>query len=209
MPEIAALYLWGSGECDQLPESEVKILLAPKEFASDMVKVVCGSQHSICLRKDNTVVTWGNNDGGALGRPPLVPHNIPAAVTLPDGLKVVDVQAGDSHSMALLEDGSVWQWGSFRDSNGKVSFVRTLGGIKNANGVMERPAAVEFNKDTRVVRIHSGANHCVALAVVGGKKVVLTWGNNEFGQCDGVVTLPVHRSQQDEDMSPNVLETKE
>ena len=58
--------------------------------------------------------TFGCNDEGALGRDTSEEgsETVPGKVTLDD--KVVQVSAGDSHSAALTEDGSVYIWGSFR-----------------------------------------------------------------------------------------------
>lgn len=58
--------------------------------------------------------TFGCNDEGALGRDTTEEGSemVPGKVTL--GEKVVQVSAGDSHTAALTEDGSVYIWGSFR-----------------------------------------------------------------------------------------------
>lgn len=46
---------------------------------------------------------------------------VPGKVTLDE--KVVQVSAGDSHSAALTEDGSVYIWGSFRVSESIIASV--------------------------------------------------------------------------------------
>ena len=62
------------------------------------------------------VLTFGCNDEGALGR--VTDNNdaesIPGTVELPG--KVKQISAGDSHTVALLEDGVVYAWGTFRVS---------------------------------------------------------------------------------------------
>ncbi|KOB76238.1 Bj1 protein [Operophtera brumata] len=62
------------------------------------------------------VWTYGCNDEGALGRNTAsdTDEGAPGRVTLPR--KAVAVTAGDSHSAALLENGDVYAWGSFRKS---------------------------------------------------------------------------------------------
>lgn len=64
------------------------------------------------------VLTFGCNDEGALGRVTdgLEDAEFKAAeVELPG--KVIQISAGDSHTAALLEDGRVFAWGTFRVNN--------------------------------------------------------------------------------------------
>lgn len=62
--------------------------------------------------------TFGCNDEGALGRATSneKDEGTPKQVSLP--VAAVAVSAGDSHSAALLQNGDVYAWGSFR-----VSFI--------------------------------------------------------------------------------------
>lgn len=62
------------------------------------------------------VYTFGCNDEGALGRDTTEEESemVPGKVALED--KVVQVSAGDSHTAALTEDGTVYIWGAFRVS---------------------------------------------------------------------------------------------
>ena len=59
---------------------------------------------------------WGYNNTGQLGtNTPVAAHTLPTAVAgLPTGVNVLDVAAGEGHSLALLADGTVWAWGSER-----------------------------------------------------------------------------------------------
>lgn len=58
--------------------------------------------------------SFGCNDEGALGRDTSEEgsETEPGPVSLPG--VIVQITAGDSHSAALLEDGRVFAWGSFR-----------------------------------------------------------------------------------------------
>lgn len=62
------------------------------------------------------MITFGCNDEGALGRDTSKEgsETEPGKVTL-EG-RVVQITAGDSHTAALLADGKVYAWGSFRVS---------------------------------------------------------------------------------------------
>ena len=73
--------------------------------------IAAGSVHSLAVRQDGTVWAWGDNSRGQLGDGAVgEPRYTPAPV---QGLsEVVEVAAGDYHSLALKEDGTVWAWGA-------------------------------------------------------------------------------------------------
>lgn len=80
----------------------------------DIIAIAVGGMHNVCLRHTGEIITFGCNDEGALGRDTSEEGSEaePGIVELPG--KVIQVTAGDSHSAALLEDGRVFAWGSFR-----------------------------------------------------------------------------------------------
>lgn len=65
---------------------------------SDVVALAAGGYHSLALRKDGSLIAWGDNSFGQT--------NIPLSLT-----NVVDFAAGDYHSVALGPDGHVVAWG--------------------------------------------------------------------------------------------------
>src|SRR5439155_12725194 len=75
-----------------------------------IVAISAGGYHDLALGGDGTVWSWGSNDFGQLGtRPVGTTRRMPAQVP---GLRgVVAVTAGGYHSLALLDDGSLWSWG--------------------------------------------------------------------------------------------------
>ena len=119
--------------------------LSSKEVG--VVQVACGGMHCAALTHDGKVLTWGVNDQGALGRDTawegglreigesdsesadsdagLNPHeSTPGAVTsFPDGTVIVKLSAGDSHTLALTDDGLVYGWGTFRVSYPQTCFT--------------------------------------------------------------------------------------
>lgn len=80
-----------------------------------VVDICAGGMHTVCLTSDGTVFTFGCDDEGALGR-----QATDETCFTPDKVQLeapaVQISAGDSHSAALLEDGRVFAWGSFRVS---------------------------------------------------------------------------------------------
>lgn len=84
----------------------------------DIIDVCAGGMHTVCLTKEGKIITFGCNDEGALGRSTSEREDAefePDYVELP--MKVKQISAGDSHTAALLEDGRVFAWGTFRVNN--------------------------------------------------------------------------------------------
>ncbi|XP_043281398.1 regulator of chromosome condensation isoform X2 [Venturia canescens] len=162
----------GQGDVGQLglgTEYMEKMRPAAVPGCQDIVCIAAGGMHSVCLTKDGTVLTFGCNDEGALGRDTSVEDSetTPALVQL-DG-KAIQVTAGDSHSAALLEDGRAFAWGSFRDSHGNMGL--TLKGNERI--------PVQMLPREKIVKIASGADHLIFLTDHGQ---VYTCGCAEQGQ---------------------------
>jgi alpha-tubulin suppressor-like RCC1 family protein len=119
-------------------------------------------------------MAWGRNDFRQLGTGSNAPdrHPIPVEVVGLQGVKAI--AAGCWHSMALLEDGTVWTWGH----NGQ-------GQLGNGTTVeIFNPVMVSNLKG--VTAIAAGIRHCLALLDDG---TVWAWGNNNVGQLgDGTNT---------------------
>ncbi|XP_012260789.1 regulator of chromosome condensation [Athalia rosae] len=136
---------------------------------SDIVGIAAGGMHNVCLTKSGKLLSFGCNDEGALGRDTSKEgsESLPGFVQLPE--KAVQISAGDSHSAALLHDGRVFAWGSFRDSHGTMGL--TSGGNERT--------PVEILPNVKVVKIASGSDHLVMLTEKGH---VYTCGCAEQGQ---------------------------
>src|SRR5690242_3308094 len=79
------------------------------ESISDVQTVVIGDAHTVALKTDGTVWTWGKNDDGQLGGGTTIERRSPNQVS---GLSnVVSIAAGAAHTLAVRTDGSVWAWG--------------------------------------------------------------------------------------------------
>jgi len=71
--------------------------------------VVAGLYHSLAIRPDGSLWSWGSNSYGQLGIGSTVDQWFPGQVT---GLSnVVATAGGDHHSVAAKSDGTVWAWG--------------------------------------------------------------------------------------------------
>ncbi len=166
---------WGLGHVGQLGRGSTVSLGIPGPVMgalSGVTAVSAGVFHSLALKGDGTVWSWGWNAYGQLGTGTIVDRSLPGPVV---GLSnVVAIAAGGLHNLALKGDGTVWTWGA----NG----VGQLGSASPAQATLPQ----QVPGLTGVTAIGAGAYH--SLAVVAGGAVA-TWGWNSWGQLgDGTTT---------------------
>ena len=160
-------------------------------------RAVSGATHYLYLmyglffHAPGDVYTWGCNDDGALGRVTTGSDDgeeyLPRKVALPEGVKVVKVSAGDSHTAALTTDGEVYAWGSYRDGSGVIGLTSTIVGKKGLHVKIFPTSA-----DTTAVatKIASGNDHTVIMTDSGD---IYTNGTGEQGQLGRVKECFGHR----------------
>jgi regulator of chromosome condensation len=80
-----------------------------------IIQVAAGGMHTVVLSEDGRVFTFGVNDDMALGRITTEEEEQfdPKEVDLTPN-KIVQISAGDSHSVALTDDGRVFFWGTVK-----------------------------------------------------------------------------------------------
>lgn len=69
--------------------------------------IAVGSSHMIALTETGSVITWGSNGFGSLGRP--TDENVPGVV--PSVTNVQSICASNTTSVAVLESGRIMTWG--------------------------------------------------------------------------------------------------
>ena len=135
-------------------------------LGNDVVRAAAGYFHSLAVRSDGTVWTWGDNQYGQLGDGTRTNRGSPVRVMGLTG--VTQVAAGYGHSLALRSDGTVWAWGS-----------NTVGQL--GSGVISdyQLTPVQVTGLTGVTKISAGAIFSLALCSDG---TVWAWGANQAGQ---------------------------
>jgi alpha-tubulin suppressor-like RCC1 family protein len=109
-----SLWAWGDNEFGQLGDGGMddgsNVPMHVLGMSNSVVDVASGYNHSVAVKTDGTVWTWGYNASGQLGIGNTDNTNIPVQV---EGLptNAVAVAAGYNHTLALLSDGTVWAWG--------------------------------------------------------------------------------------------------
>ncbi|MFA6287906.1 MAG: RHS repeat-associated core domain-containing protein [Opitutaceae bacterium] len=143
--------------------------------------VSAGGTHVLSVKSNGTVWAWGSNYYGQLGDgtttySPSTPVRSKGAGGSLTGM--VAVAAGDSHSLALKSDGTVWAWGL--NTRAQLGDGTTL----------ERHAGVQVQTATGflsgVRALSAGTTHSLAVKADG---TAWAWGENRFGQLGDGTTL--------------------
>lgn len=102
-----------------------------------------GEAHSLALRGDGNIVTWGSDSTGQL----VVPE-------LPVGVTYTAVAAGEAHSLALRSDGSVVAFGA--NAAGQTDVPALPAGSSYAGVETVGPASVFYFNQSLVHTTISG-----------------------------------------------------
>lgn len=120
-------------------------------------RIAAGFNHSVVVREDGTVWTWGKNDKGQLGNGTKINSPIPIQVK---GLEnVIAVSTEHNMTLALKEDGTVWAWGNIAYNN-------------------DSSTPIQIRELNNIVSISAGIFHSLALKDDG---TVWAWGYGSNG----------------------------
>ncbi len=170
------VYTWGANGFGQLglgsttpTTTTVPSQVAIPNASGMAYLIAAGTSHSMAMDFDGVVWTWGRDNSGQLGNGAVTGNQpAPQEVSLPLGAKAV--AAGGEHSMAVLEDNTIWTWG--KNTNGQLgNSSTTLSQVPVQ--VVGLPAGSE------PVLIAAGASHSLAVLSNGE---VWAWGLGTSGQ---------------------------
>ncbi|MGI5167243.1 RCC1 domain-containing protein [Spirillospora sp. CA-253888] len=114
---------WGRNELGQLGSGDRTGRLTPglvtgpggKGALDGVVAISSAEKHNYALRRDGTLVSWGNNTAGQLGDGTLAVRTSPVPVKGAHGSVlrgVTQVYAGEAYGVAILSDGTPVSWGA-------------------------------------------------------------------------------------------------
>ena len=158
---------WGNNQFGQLGDGSFINRNSPVSVAglTGVLAIASGNSHTLAIKNDFSVVAWGDNSLGELGRGTLgPPSTAPVPVTGLFGAMAV-AAGGIGHSMALTVDGRVWTWGRTNDYNNQIG--------------TGSPTPIRMATPTGVVAIANGYDFYLALKNDG---TVWAWNDNTFGQ---------------------------
>lgn len=114
------LYTMGRNQFGQLGIGDRNIIQMNPTHLNleiEIFDISAGSEHSLVLTKNNSLIAFGRNDYGQLGRGYLeFEFGLPQLVslTVPPPLFVIQIAAGGYHSLAVLSNGSLYLWVEIR-----------------------------------------------------------------------------------------------
>ena len=158
-----SLKCWGSGYRGSSP---VAINLGSNRTSK---AVAAGSSYACAILDNNDLKCWGDNDYGQLGDGASEERNSPVSVDLGTGRTAKAVAAGNDHTCAILDDGSLKCWG-------KVDNGRLGNGI---NDDTHEPTSIGLGASRTVQMVDAGKKHTCAVLDDGSLKC---WGENRWGQ---------------------------
>lgn len=180
-----SVYCWGqrangrlgNGLTSEGFSGAVQVLNENHDYFDQAKNVAVGRTFSCALTLTKTVVCWGSNGFGQLGRPDTVTEESPYPLEVPGIANAQAIAAGNAFACAIV-DGRVWCWGD--------NTYRQLGRTDTVDTDVPAPVAGLSG----VTAISAGALHVCALTNAGE---VWCWGENQYGVL-GVDTLTFQMS---------------
>lgn len=179
-------------------------------------QVACGDYHTICLTRKGEVYVWGGHAKGKRGDDPDKRptrkkigdniYNIPCLIQTLQNKRIVQIECGQFHSMALDIDGIVWSWGDQSNAQcGHADYLQIMGNLpqneQDAHQLL-KPRAIAGLK-VKLLRIESiacGSNHSFAITI---DNEIYSWGSNKYGQCG--ISPDIKNGKQINDSVPHLI----
>ncbi|WP_332908492.1 RCC1 domain-containing protein [Paenibacillus roseus] len=133
---------------------------------SNVEAVVARGGSSLAVKQDGTLWAWGDNSNGQLGNGTTA-YRVTTPVQVSGLTNVMAAAAGDTYSLAVKQDGTVWAWGA--NNYGQLGDGTTIG----------RTTPVQVSGLTDVIAVAGGNSHSLAVKQDG---TVWAWGNNGSGR---------------------------
>jgi alpha-tubulin suppressor-like RCC1 family protein len=166
------------------PDTAAGVVTIGSDVLSNVVAISAGDTFSLALKRDGTVVAWGEQTESKAS----VPKNL---------TNVVTIAADGAHSLASRGDGSVVTWGRINEVPEEITNITAVStapswyasnlGLTRDGTVLqwiskENPVLIPAGL-TNTVAIAAGSDHRLALR---RDSTVFGWGANESGQSTGV-----------------------
>ncbi|MFO0792688.1 MAG: RCC1 repeat- and reductase domain-containing protein [Candidatus Brocadiaceae bacterium] len=144
---------------------------------TDIIAIANGLYHHLALHSDGTVWEWGfiSDDVFNVDSPYDIKHHETTPVRVEGLTGITAIAAGNKRSLALMNDGTVWEWGE-NEHYGQAGDDTTV----------NKYTPVQVKGLTGVVAITAGGCHSLALKNDG---TVWAWGLNTHGSLGDGTTV--------------------
>jgi alpha-tubulin suppressor-like RCC1 family protein len=170
---------WGGNSNGQLGNGTFEPSFVPTyvlndydDVFADVTDIASGANHLLLLTEENELFAWGKNENGQLADNSPASYNRPIRINGLPSDRIIQIAAGDTHSMVLLDNGEIWSWGD--NSFGQL-------GIGNAIAAMVPTRVLQENGSplSNIIFIAAGSYHSLALSNEG---FIWAFGKNSDGQ---------------------------
>jgi alpha-tubulin suppressor-like RCC1 family protein len=152
--------------------SHITIIQSAALLAVSATLSSSGTSHTIEVKPNGTVQSWGTNSNGQLGNGTTT--DSAARVQVSGLTNITSVASGTLHNLALKSDGTVWTWG-----------YNNYGQLGDGTSV-SKSTPVQISGLSDVASIAAGSSTGYAIKSDG---TVWAWGYNNYGQLgDGTTT---------------------
>ena len=163
------LWTWGSNSFGQLGLNTTTgaPLLTPVQVGtlSNWSSISFGTYHSLALKTDGTLWSWGNNSFGQLGLSDVTHRYSPVQVGA--STNWAQISCGYFHILAINSLGQLYAWGNNGD------------GQLGTSDSVQRNSPVQIGSLTNWSQVSTGGRATVAIKTDG---TLWAWGSNSFGQ---------------------------
>lgn len=177
LSDQGSIYMCGNGDDGKLCENEsTNRFIKVKMLQNESFKMIsAGWNHSVALRNDGKLLSWGNNQFAQLGtedEESKVKFKSNPSIIEPSlyQVKISFVSCGLRHTIAISDNGLAFSWGENRHGQCGVKGVKRI----------YKPMIIEHLKDVYSIESSAGTRHSLVLSKEGH---VYSFGCNRFGQC--------------------------
>ena len=158
------VYAWGDSFKGACGTGKNEMISKPKRVKFpfkniEIIKIACGSRHSLALDSNYCVYSWGQGKYGCLGHGNEHDYNKPKLIDAISNNKIEHISGGDNYSAAVSNQNQLFTWGS-------GEFGR-LGHLENNDELL--PKRVEDIKE-QIIQVRCGY-YCL-IAYTAKKEII-------------------------------------
>jgi alpha-tubulin suppressor-like RCC1 family protein len=176
IPATVNLYGWGSNNAGGLGDGTIISRSSPVSVVggfTDWIQASGGSGHSLGLRANGTLWSWGGNYYGYLGDGTTIYRSSPVSV-VGGFTDWIQASAGGGHSLGLRANGTIWSWG-----------YNSLGNLGDGTNYTRSSPVSVVGGFTDWIQTSAGNSHNLGLRANG---TLWSWGSSNAGRLgDGTI----------------------